>query len=429
MIRALVGSIRSIDLSTVVTHCKYLNVTSAPCLNIFTRQTFSPVVVQNKHFAHTLLWLKLHVALPECKQSTKYVRCHSISSARKSKVVFLGSPEVAAICLQDIVTHSQQQEHNFEVTAIVTKGAVDFKLEEEVVTSHENRPSKLAVKSPNISPVHKAALKMGFAANGIFTPASPKEPAFLDRIAALKPDLCITAAYGGILPQEFLDIPTKGTINIHPSLLPKYRGAAPVQRALESGETETGVSLVYTVLQCDAGQAKEKCKEQDATLATTARKIRREEALMDPTCYPATILHNKVRALAGGPGTYLLLKLKDLRTGTCDIIQAHILRSRAVSMQDLPAQLASKLSANDLRSGNRDEGMMQEAPMIPHGNLVRFIHKRMFVPCCGGSFLEVIEVNFRKGNKAISSASGAAEAMTSLGRFSRLFVMKQAGGD
>jgi methionyl-tRNA formyltransferase len=56
---------------------------------------------------------------------------------------------------------------------------------------------------------------------------------FLARLAELAPDLCVTAAYGNILPQRFLDIPRFGTLNIHPSLLPLYRGAAPVQRALQ----------------------------------------------------------------------------------------------------------------------------------------------------------------------------------------------------
>ena len=59
------------------------------------------------------------------------------------------------------------------------------------------------------------------------------QPEFLDALRALQPDLCVTAAYGNILPQAFLDIPRRGTLNIHPSLLPQYRGAAPVQRALQ----------------------------------------------------------------------------------------------------------------------------------------------------------------------------------------------------
>lgn len=66
-------------------------------------------------------------------------------------------------------------------------------------------------------------------------PATPDPPQheFLDDLTALQPDLCVTAAYGNVLPQRFLDIPRCGTLNIHPSLLPLYRGAAPVQRALQ----------------------------------------------------------------------------------------------------------------------------------------------------------------------------------------------------
>ena len=69
----------------------------------------------------------------------------------------------------------------------------------------------------------------------------------------LRPDLCVTAAYGNFLPTKFLDVPRLGTLNIHPSLLPEFRGAAPVQRALERGVERTGVTVAYTVLEMDAG--------------------------------------------------------------------------------------------------------------------------------------------------------------------------------
>ena len=72
-------------------------------------------------------------------------------------------------------------------------------------------------------------------------------------IQAASPDLCITAAYGQFLPSAFLSIPRYGTLNIHPSLLPKYRGASPVQRTLQSGDAETGVTVLFTVLKMDAG--------------------------------------------------------------------------------------------------------------------------------------------------------------------------------
>ena len=76
---------------------------------------------------------------------------------------------------------------------------------------------------------------------------------FAPPLQSLAPDLCITAAYGNYLPAAFLALPRRGTLNIHPSLLPRYRGAAPVQRALAAGDAESGVSLAYTVQAMDAG--------------------------------------------------------------------------------------------------------------------------------------------------------------------------------
>jgi len=64
---------------------------------------------------------------------------------------------------------------------------------------------------------------------------SARDPAFLEALSSLQPDLCVTAAYGNMLPPAFLAIPRHGTLNVHPSLLPLYRGAAPVQRALQVG--------------------------------------------------------------------------------------------------------------------------------------------------------------------------------------------------
>ena len=87
---------------------------------------------------------------------------------------------------------------------------------------------------------------------GLHPPAHPP-PRFLDTLRALGPDLCVTAAYGNYLPTAFLSIPRHGTLNIHPSLLPRYRGAAPVQRALEAGEEWSGVSVLFTVKEMDAG--------------------------------------------------------------------------------------------------------------------------------------------------------------------------------
>lgn len=84
-------------------------------------------------------------------------------------------------------------------------------------------------------------------------PESAKTTDFLDALRALKPDVIVTAAYGQILSDEFLKIPTRGTINIHPSRLPKYRGAIPVPAAILDGHTATAVSILFTVKKLDAG--------------------------------------------------------------------------------------------------------------------------------------------------------------------------------
>ena len=78
-------------------------------------------------------------------------------------------------------------------------------------------------------------------------------PEFLEAITALKPDICLVVAYGKILPQELLDIPTMGFLNVHTSLLPKYRGAAPIQHALLNGEKITGLTIMQMSLWMDEG--------------------------------------------------------------------------------------------------------------------------------------------------------------------------------
>ena len=87
----------------------------------------------------------------------------------------------------------------------------------------------------------------------VFQPETFRDDAVLEQLAALKPDVCAVVAYGRILPQRALDIPTGGCINIHASLLPKYRGSAPYQWAVLDGCKETGVSAQYMALKMDAG--------------------------------------------------------------------------------------------------------------------------------------------------------------------------------
>jgi methionyl-tRNA formyltransferase len=100
------------------------------------------------------------------------------------------------------------------------------------------------------SPVKEIALARGIP---VFQPENFKDPQTAEELRALQPDVCAVVAYGRILPQRILDIPSKGCVNIHASLLPQYRGSAPYQWAVLDGQAETGVTAQYMALKMDAG--------------------------------------------------------------------------------------------------------------------------------------------------------------------------------
>ncbi|PIN04890.1 Methionyl-tRNA formyltransferase [Handroanthus impetiginosus] len=312
----------------------------------------------------------------------------------KKRLVFLGSPQVSASVLDDLFSASSAPGSSFEhfghnhlwktyiIAAIVTQPP-----------SGRDRGRKVMP-----SPVAQHALDRGFPSNLIFTPFKAGEESFLSSLKALEPELCITAAYGNILPTKFLKIPSMvsllgddpgfflrvcsmipiqstsestfgiGTVNIHPSLLPLYRGAAPVQRALQDGVRETGVSLAYTVRQLDAGpviacekveiddqikapellellfdkgskllirelpsifdgSAGSKALPQDESRATLAPKITPEESWLSFD-QEAIVLHNKVRAFAGWPGTRAKVSVIDPKSGQNNIIEFKIIMTR-----------------------------------------------------------------------------------------------------
>ncbi len=144
------------------------------------------------------------------------------------RVVFMGTPEIAATCFKKILSDG------FEVVGVYTQ---------------PDRPKGRGMKLV-ASPVKQAALDAGIP---VFQPDSFREEGAVEALAALKPDLCAVVAYGRILPQRVLDVPKLGCINIHASLLPKYRGSAPYQWAVLEGERETGVTAMYLCREMDAG--------------------------------------------------------------------------------------------------------------------------------------------------------------------------------
>ena len=151
------------------------------------------------------------------------------------RVVFMGTPDIAATCLKRILADG------FEVVGVYTQ---------------PDRPKGRGMKL-TASPVKEVALEAGIP---IFQPESFREDETVEELKALKPDICAVVAYGRILPQKVLDVPGLGCINIHASLLPKYRGSAPYQWAVLNGEKETGVTAMYLCREMDAGDMIDRVK-------------------------------------------------------------------------------------------------------------------------------------------------------------------------
>jgi len=143
-------------------------------------------------------------------------------------IVFFGTPSFAVPALEAILN----SEHS--VVVVVTQP-----------DRHRGRGQRLSA-----SPIKEAALKSNLP---VLQPTKLNDDGFLDELASLRPDLGIVVAYGRFLPNRLLELPPLGTINIHASLLPKYRGAAPIQRALMAGETETGITIIKLIQKMDAG--------------------------------------------------------------------------------------------------------------------------------------------------------------------------------
>lgn len=229
-------------------------------------------------------------------------------------VVFYGTPEFAVPALTRLLDSPHR------VAAVVTQ------------------PDRGRGRGQRVSesPVKRTATARGAR---VLQPERLGDGAFLATLSALEPDLAVVAAYGRMLPDAVLAAPRLRTINIHPSLLPKYRGAAPVQRAIIAGETETGVTIMRLVREMDAGPtfarrtrpiAPDETSDvveadlarlgadlvlevigalaagtaveraQDHAAATLAPRLSREDGRIDWRA-PAAAIHNRVRGLHPWP--------------------------------------------------------------------------------------------------------------------------------
>ncbi|CAL9385811.1 methionyl-tRNA formyltransferase [Streptomyces sp. MS2A] len=145
------------------------------------------------------------------------------------KLVFAGTPEVAVPALDALIASGRH-----EVAAVVT------------------RPDAPAGRGRRLvaSPVAERAEEAGIE---VLKPAKPRDPEFLDRLREIAPDCCPVVAYGALLPRVALDVPAQGWVNLHFSLLPAWRGAAPVQHALMAGDEITGASTFLIEEGLDSG--------------------------------------------------------------------------------------------------------------------------------------------------------------------------------
>lgn len=144
------------------------------------------------------------------------------------RVVFMGTPDFAVAVLRRLV------EDKWDVAAVYTQP-----------DKPKNRGMKLVP-----TPVKECAVTCGVP---VYQPGSCRDEAVLAQLRDLEPDVIVVAAYGKLLPQALLDIPKKAIINVHSSLLPQYRGAAPINWAVLNGDEETGVTIQYMAAELDAG--------------------------------------------------------------------------------------------------------------------------------------------------------------------------------
>ncbi|NLE24160.1 MAG: methionyl-tRNA formyltransferase, partial [Clostridiaceae bacterium] len=164
------------------------------------------------------------------------------------RILFMGTPDFAVPSLKALIVN------NYEVVGVVTQ------TDRPKGRGHmlQAPPVKEFAQANNISVYQPVKLS--------------KEPEMVQKIAELKPDLIITCAFGQILPQSLLDIPKYGTINVHGSLLPKYRGAAPIQWAIINGDEKTGITTMFTELGLDTGDILLK-DEVNITIDMTAGEL------------------------------------------------------------------------------------------------------------------------------------------------------------
>lgn len=236
------------------------------------------------------------------------------------RTIFMGTPDFACPTLQKLI------DRNENILAVVTQ---------------PDRPKGRGQKLMP-PPVKELALSHGIT---VYQPLKVREPAFVEMIREMQPDVIVVVAFGQILPKSLLDIPPMGCINVHASLLPRYRGAAPLNWCLIDGETETGVTTMLMDVGLDTGpmllkrstpidqnedisslhdrmsvmgadllgetldglvNGQIKPEQQDDSLTCYASMLKKEHGLINWQ-RPAIEIHNQIRGLAVWPCAYTYL--------------------------------------------------------------------------------------------------------------------------
>ena len=287
------------------------------------------------------------------------------------KILFMGTPEISVISLAKLL----EDGHN--VVAVVTG---------------EDKPrGRGNVMTP--TPCKALALERGIP---VYTPKTLRDEAFAELLASIDPDLIAVVAYGKILPRNVLDYPKYGCINLHVSLLPKYRGAAPMQRAIMEGESETGVTIMHMADGVDTGdiitmekfpisdtddfeaihdrsaavgsvllsktivdifEGRATRTPQDDSLATHASKVEKADCKLDFT-KSAKKLDFQIRGVTPSPGAFAYLNGKMLK----------INRARPIAGKGNPGEV---ISLNAQGEGEivvaTGEGALSITVVIPEG--------------------------------------------------------------
>lgn len=290
-----------------------------------------------------------------------------------TSVVFMGTPAFAAPILEGLI-----QTNDYEVLAVVTQ---------------PDRPvGRKRILTP--SPVKEVALKHGIE---VLQPQKLSGSEEMQRVISLAPDLIVTAAFGQFLPTKLIAAAKVGAVNVHGSLLPKYRGGAPVQYAIMNGDQETGVTIIYMVKKMDAGDmlaqvklpigphddtgsifAKMSILGRDTLLATlpklvagelVAQKQDESQVVFSPTIKPeeeklsltlnAKQIDWKVRALRPAPGAYFE-NFNGKRTKLWDV-------TPLAETTSLPAGAVVAVTKHELKLAAADDSVYQVNELQPAG--------------------------------------------------------------